>query len=68
MQPQIKEYNCQTGEETLRDATTAEIAQMAIDAKNAVKAKAEVEAKANAKAALLDKLGITVEEARLLLS
>ena len=33
--PQIKEYNCETGEEIIRDATSAEIAQMAIDAENA---------------------------------
>jgi hypothetical protein len=66
--PQIKEYNCETGEEIIRDATTAEIAQMKIDADNAATAKAEAEAKATAKAELLSKLGITAEEAVLLLS
>jgi len=66
--PQIKEYNCETGIETIRDATDAEIAQMAIDAENAAIRKAEEEAKATAKAALLGKLGITAEEAALLLS
>jgi len=66
--PQIKEYNCETGEEIIRDATSAEIAQMAIDAENAAARQAEAEAKATAKAALLEKLGITVEEAALLLS
>jgi hypothetical protein len=66
--PQIKEYNCQTGEETVRDATSAEIAQMKIDADNFAARKAEEEAKATAKAALLNKLGITAEEAVLLLS
>ena len=29
--PQVKEYNCETGEEIVRDATSAEIAQMGID-------------------------------------
>ena len=65
--PQIKEYNCETGEEIVRDATTAEIAQMEIDAASAATAKAEAEAKAQAKADLLDRLGITAEEAQLLL-
>ena len=66
--PQIKEYNCETGEEIIRDATDAEIAQMEIDASNAVARKAEEEAKAAQKSALLDKLGITEDEAKLLLS
>jgi hypothetical protein len=66
--PQIKEYNCETGIETIRDATDAEIAQMAIDAENAAARKLEAEAKATAKAALLTQLGITEEQAKLLLS
>ena len=65
--PQVKEYNCETGIETIRDATNAEIAQMEIDATNAATRKAEAEAKATAKAALLTRLGITEEEARILL-
>ncbi len=66
--PQIKEYNCETGIETIRDATDAEIAQMEIDAANAAARKAEAAAKATARQALLTKLGITAEEAKLLLS
>ena len=66
--PQIKEYNCQTGEETIRDATAEEIAQMEIDAANAAARKAEMDTKATAKAALLAHLGITAEQAKLLLS
>ena len=66
--PQIKEYNCETNEETVRDATTAEITQMAKDKAEAEAKLAEAEAKATAKAALLIKLGITAEEAQLLLS
>jgi hypothetical protein len=65
---QIKEYNCETQEEIIRDATAAEIAQMAKDKAEADARKAEAETKATAKAALLDKLGITAEEAVLLLS
>ena len=66
--PQVKEYNCETGIETIRDATNAEIAQMEIDATNAATRKAEADAKAQAKAALLAQLGITEEQAKLLLS
>jgi hypothetical protein len=67
MKPQIKEYNCETQEEIIRDATAVEIAQMAIDAENAAIRKAEVEAKAAQRQALLDRLGITSEEAKILL-
>ncbi len=66
--PQIKEYNCETGIETIRDATDAEIAQMELDAANAEAKKAAEESKAQAKAQLLAQLGITEEQAKLLLS
>jgi hypothetical protein len=65
--PQVKEFNCETGEEIIRDATVEEIAQMKIDAANAITRKAEAEAKAVKRAELLDRLGITEEEARILL-
>ena len=64
----ILEHNIQTGEVIERDRNAEEIAQLKAD--NA-KAEAEAEAKAEAetaKAALLEKLGITEEEAKLLLS
>jgi len=63
--PQIKIYNCETQEEIIRDATDAEIAQMAIDAANFKAQKAEAEAKAQAKTAAQAKLaalGLTVED------
>lgn len=66
--PQIKIVNCETGEEIVRDATAQEIAQIEIDANDAKAAKAEAKAKETAKAALLTRLGITAEEAQLLLS
>jgi hypothetical protein len=66
--PQIKIVNCETGEEIVRDATAQEIAQIEIDANDSKAAKSEAKAKENAKAALLSKLGITAEEAQLLLS
>jgi hypothetical protein len=65
--PQIKIVNAETGEEIIRDATDAEIAQMELDAAEAAAKKAEAEAKESARQALLDKLGITQEEAQLLL-
>jgi len=66
--PQVKEYNCETQIEIIRDATPDEIAQMEIDAADAKTAKAEAKAKEAAKAVLLKRLGITAEEAALLLS
>jgi hypothetical protein len=66
--PQIKIVNCTTGEEIVRDATVEEIAEMQLHAANEAAAKAEAEAKATAKAALLTQLGITEEQAKLLLS
>jgi hypothetical protein len=64
---QIKEVNCTTGEEIVRDATVEEIAQMEIDATNDAARKAEADAKAAQRQALLNRLGITEEEARILL-
>jgi len=64
---QIKEVNCTTGEEIVRDATAEEIAQMEIDAANA-EARKQAEAQAAAqRQALLTRLGITEEEAKILL-
>lgn len=63
--------NCETGQVTELDLTADEIAQRASDAQAAIadKAKADADAadKATAKAALLAKLGISAEEAALLL-
>jgi hypothetical protein len=65
--PQIKEYNCETGIETIRDATDAEIAQIAKDKTEAEARQAEAEAKETQRQAILDRLGLTSDEARLLL-
>lgn len=65
--PQVKIVNAETGEEIIRDATTEEIAQMEIDAANA-EARKQAEAQtATQRQALLNRLGITEEEARILL-
>jgi hypothetical protein len=66
---QVKEYNCETGEETIRDATDAEIAQMAKDKIESDARKAEAEAKAQAKTAAEGKLaalGLTTDDLRAL--
>ena len=64
----IAEINCETGEQIIRDATKTELDQAKLDSKVLAKELVEAETKAQAKAALLTKLGITAEEARLLLS
>jgi hypothetical protein len=65
-----KEFNAATGEETIteRDETAAEKKLREKSEADSLTAQAEAEAKATAKAALLSKLGITAEEAALLLS
>jgi hypothetical protein len=63
----VKEFNCETGEEIIREATAEEIAQIESDAINAKTAKAEAEAKATARQAILDRLGLTADEAAILL-
>jgi hypothetical protein len=66
--PIIKIHNVETGEITEREMNADELAQWEADK---VKAEAEAQEKAEAaaaKAALLEKLGITEEEAKLLLS
>jgi hypothetical protein len=65
--PQVKIVDVTTGEEIIRDANDAEIAQMELDATNAAAKQAEANAKAAQRQALLNRLGITEEEARILL-
>jgi hypothetical protein len=65
--PQLKFVNIETGEEIVRDATVEEIAQMEIDTANAAARKAEVEARETARQTILDRLGLTADEAKLLL-
>jgi hypothetical protein len=65
--PQIKIVNVETGEEIVRDATAEEIAQMELDTANAATAKAEAEAKDAQRQAILDRIGLTADEAKLIL-
>ena len=64
-----KEFNAITGEETIteRDETAAETKSRLDFVKEIAAEKAEATSKAAAKSALLDKLGITEDEAKLLL-
>jgi hypothetical protein len=64
--------NCETGEQEVIELTAEEIAELEAAAAQAeadrIAAEEEANAKATAKADLLEKLGITEEEAKLLLS
>ena len=59
--------NCETGEEIVRELNKAEKDQQKLDEAKAVAARAEAETKALARQAILDRLGLTADEAQLLL-
>ena len=63
----ILEHNVETGEIIERDMTEEELAQQAKDTKAEAERIANAQAQAAAKAALLERLGITEEEAKLFL-
>ena len=65
--PMIRVHNVSTGEIIDREMTNDEFVAYESEQQTRAAQQAEAEAKANAKAALLDKLGITAEEAQLLL-
>ena len=68
IKPMITIHNAETGEVIEREMTKAELDQLAAD-QAAQQARTETEtAKAAAKSALLAKLGITEDEAKLLLA
>ncbi len=66
--PIIRIHNTQIDEVIDREMNDAEFAQYEADQAANAASKAEAEAKAQAKAALLTQLGITAEQAKLLLS
>jgi len=68
MEIKITDYNGLTKESIVRLATDEEIAEYEARKAKFAAIKAEAEAKAAQKAALLERLGITEDEARLLLS
>ena len=65
--PMITIHNAETGEIVNREMNAAELKQHEADQAAFAKAKADAEAAVIAKAALLERLGITAEEATLLL-
>lgn len=60
--------NCETGEVVEREFTAEEYAQWETDTENQLAIKASEEVKAASKTALLKRLGLTEDEAKLLLS
>ena len=64
---EIKIINCETGEEIVREMTDDEKKQIEIAVKKDAESLAKVQAKLAARQAILDRLGLTEEEARLLL-
>jgi len=66
--PLMREHNQQTGEVVDREMNDEEFAAFEIYETQRLAAKAEAETKAAQKAALLERLGITEDEAKLLLS
>jgi hypothetical protein len=65
--PIIRIHNVETNEVIDREMNDAEFAQYEADKAAQATAQAEAEAKATQKAALLERLGITADEAQLLL-
>lgn len=64
----ILEHNVETGEIVEREMNAEELAQLAINQANLNAEKEAEAAKARERAALLERLGITDDEAKLLLS
>lgn len=65
--PQMIIYDCLTGETITRDYNAAELAEIEVDKIAADQAAADAQARATARQALLNKLGITTDEVKLLL-
>ncbi len=65
--PLIKIHDIETGEIIEREMTNAEFKQYEADQAAEIARQAEIETKAAEKQALLDRLGITADEAKLLL-
>ena len=59
--------NCETGETTERELNKAEKDQQKIDEVEVAKIDAEIKTKETAKAAILDRLGLTADELKTIL-
>lgn len=66
--PKVTIHNSETGEIVEREMNAEELEQYAIDFQRESDRAAEIAAKASARQAILDRLGITNEEAKLILS
>jgi hypothetical protein len=66
--PTIRIHNTETNEVIDREMTDTEFAQYEADQETLISIEAEAELKAQAKAELLERLGITADEAKLLLA
>jgi hypothetical protein len=64
---QIKIVNCETGEEIIQDADENFLAQLQIDNIEISERKAVIEARKVQRQAILDRLGLTADEAKLIL-
>ena len=65
--PMIKIHNAETNEVIDREMNDAEFAQYQLDQETYETQKAEIKAKAIAKAAILDRLGLTADELKTIL-
>lgn len=65
--PQVKVINCNTGEEIVQDANAEQIAEFAKIATDKAAAQAEAQARETQRQAILDRLGLTADEAKLIL-
>jgi hypothetical protein len=63
----IVEINCETGEETIREATKAEKDDAELRKEQFEADQAEAEAKETAKAAILNRIGLTADELKTIL-
>jgi hypothetical protein len=66
--PTIMIHNSETGEVIEREMNADELAQYQIDVQRDAARVSELEKNASAKQAILDRLGLTADEAKLLLS
>lgn len=64
----IKEVNAETGEEIIRDANEAELALLERDQQEAETAELAKQTKQAQKSVILEKLGLSEEEVKVLLS
>lgn len=65
--PKVLIFNMETGEEILRDANADELAEIQADNLAETNRKAEAKAKEAAKAAILDRIGLTADELKTIL-